>query len=171
MSTIPANKQELTAAIRDNFDKLMKELHSIRDKEAGIRTMEGHAKNTLISVRDLLSYLIGWGELVLKWNRKRDDGERVDFPETGFKWNALGQLAQKFYSDYENEGYEALTNKLDDTVQSILTLVESKTDEELYGLPWYEKYTLGRMIQLNTSSPYKNALGRLKKWKKYSSRK
>jgi hypothetical protein len=24
----------------------------------------------------------------------------VDFPETGYRWNALGELAQKFYADH-----------------------------------------------------------------------
>lgn len=31
---------------------------------------------------------------------------------------------------------------------------------------WYQKWTMGRMIQLNTSSPYDNARKRLRKWKR-----
>ncbi|WP_341476959.1 ClbS/DfsB family four-helix bundle protein [Sphingomonas oleivorans] len=31
---------------------------------------------------------------------------------------------------------------------------------------WYGKWTMERMIQFNTSSPYDNAGGRLRKWKK-----
>ncbi|MFX4153989.1 ClbS/DfsB family four-helix bundle protein [Aliarcobacter butzleri] len=60
--------------------------------------------------------------------------EEVDFPETGYKWNQLGKLAQKFYEDYK--------------------------------ISWHEKWTLGRMIQFNTSSPYANAKARIRKWKK-----
>ncbi|MFD0387572.1 ClbS/DfsB family four-helix bundle protein [Tistrella bauzanensis] len=30
--------------------------------------------------------------------------------------------------------------------------------------PWYKTRTLGRMIQLNTASPYRNARGRLRRW-------
>lgn len=47
-----------------------------------------------------------------------------------------------------------------------MALVEGETYATLYGAPWYEKYTLGRMIQFNTSSPYANARARLRKWKK-----
>ncbi|EPE9290931.1 ClbS/DfsB family four-helix bundle protein, partial [Escherichia coli] len=36
----------------------------------------------------------------------------------------------------------------------------------LYGRPWYTKWTMGRMISFNTSSPYANANGRLRKWAK-----
>ena len=43
-----------------------------------------------------------------------------------------------------------------------------ETDASLYGEAWYGKYPLGRMIQLNTSSPYANARARLRKWKKAS---
>ena len=49
-----------------------------------------------MSVSDLVAYLIGWGELVLKWNEKKEKREKVDFPETGYKWNELGKLAKKF---------------------------------------------------------------------------
>ena len=48
----------------------------------------------------------------------------------------------------------------------ILQLIESKSNQELYEVSWYEKWTLGRMIQFNTSSPYTNARGRIRKWKK-----
>ncbi|WP_207909110.1 ClbS/DfsB family four-helix bundle protein [Pedobacter sp. ok626] len=45
-----------------------------------------------MSINNLLAYLIGWGELVLKWNRKKDNNEPVDFPDTGYQWNELGKL-------------------------------------------------------------------------------
>ncbi|WP_331709366.1 ClbS/DfsB family four-helix bundle protein [Microbacterium sp. TNHR37B] len=41
---------------------------------------------------------------------------------------------------------------------------ESRSDEELYGAPWYRTWTMGRMISFNTSSPYANARGRLRAW-------
>ena len=92
--------------------------------------------------------------------------EVVDFPETGYKWNELGKLAQKFYEDYKDEDFNSLTEKLNKTIQQILQLIESKSNQELYEVSWYEKWTLGRMIQFNTSSPYINARGRIRKWKK-----
>ena len=50
----------------------------------------------MMSIHNLVSYLLGWSSLVLKWNRKSEDKEPIDFPETGYKWNELGRLAQKF---------------------------------------------------------------------------
>lgn len=163
---IPKDKDELLKAIIDDYSKLAIELSSIPADLTDKKGLEGHSKNTLMSIKDLVAYLVGWGQLVLKWNDKKSKGLEVDFPETGFKWNELGQLAQKFYKDYENDDFKTLNDKLDETTKEILKLVESKTNKELYETAWYDKWTLGRMIQFNTSSPFKNAKGRIRKWKK-----
>ncbi|WP_210150608.1 ClbS/DfsB family four-helix bundle protein [Chryseobacterium scophthalmum] len=163
---IPSNKEELIIAIESNYKKLKAEIDSIPEDLSDVKTLESHSKGTEMSVKNLLSYLIGWGELVLKWNSKKELNEIVDFPETGYKWNELGKLAQKFYQDYENEDFCELKLKLDSTVEKILVLINSKSNDQLYGISWYKKYTLGKMIQLNTSSPYANARLRLRKWKK-----
>lgn len=163
---IPTTKKELKEAITMNYQKLRNDLAEIPEHLASEKELEGHAKNTSMSVCNLVSYLVGWGELVLKWNRKKDKGETVDFPETGYKWNELGKLAQKFYQDYEKESYPKLLAKLDKTVAEIAALVDKKTNEQLYKTDWYDGWTPGRLIQLNTSSPYLNARTRLRKWKK-----
>src|SRR4051812_385660 len=100
---IPTNKKELKDAITTSYQKLREDLADIPAELTKSKELEGHAKNTSMSVCNLVSYLIGWGHLVLKWNKKRDRNEHVDFPETGYKWNELGKLAQKFYADYETE--------------------------------------------------------------------
>ncbi|RBZ93742.1 ClbS/DfsB family four-helix bundle protein [Klebsiella pneumoniae] len=52
------------------------------------------------------------------------------------------------------------------SVQQLVALIERFSNDELYGKPWYNKWTRGRMIQFNTASPYKNASGRLNKLQK-----
>lgn len=163
---IPKNKEELLHSILGNYEKLKTELAGIPSELAGIRALEGHSKNTVMSVNNLLAYLVGWGQLLLKWSDRKDKGLEVDFPETGFKWNELGRLAQKFYQDYEKDDFQTLISKLDNTTYEVLKLVESKTNNELYELAWYDKWPLGKMIQLNTTSPFKNAKDRIRKWKK-----
>ncbi|EFN7147835.1 colibactin self-protection protein ClbS, partial [Escherichia coli] len=112
-------------------------------------------------------YLIGWGELVLHWHDQEAKGKTIIFPEEGFKWNELGRLAQKFYRDYEDiTEYEVLLARLKENKQQLVALIERFSNDELYGKPWYNKWTRGRMIQFNTASPYKNASGRLNKLQK-----
>lgn len=163
---VPQNKQELLDAIRTTYQKLAVDLASVSPERAREATLEGHAQGTQMSVSDLVAYLIGWNLLVLKWCDGKAKGVPVDFPETGYKWNELGHLAQKFYADRAGVAYADLLLQFADLYARIVALVEQETDASLYGAPWYEKHTQGRMIQFNTSSPYANAWGRLRKWKK-----
>ncbi|ODT13035.1 MAG: hypothetical protein ABS35_38770 [Kaistia sp. SCN 65-12] len=163
---VPASKDALLEAIASNFDKLMEDLATVPADRAGEKTLAGHAKGSVMSVHDLVAYLTGWSELVLKWHARRAAGQAVDFPETGYKWNELGALAQKFYADYADLSFEQMMQRFAAAKDGIVALVERQDDAALYGAPWYEKYTMGRMIQFNTSSPFANARGRLREWKK-----
>ena len=163
---IPINKEELLKAIDGNFAKLMTDLVSVPEERAKAIEMEGHAKGSLMSVADLVAYLIGWGELVLKWQANKEKGEAVSFPEEGYKWNELGRLAQKFYRDHAHLDYAARLARLGAVKSDIVAMIECCDTQKLYGEPWYESYTLGRMIQLNTASPYANARNRVRRWKR-----
>lgn len=164
--SIPQNKYELLQSITDNYQKLNKEIAGIPPGLTKKKELEGHAKGSLMSVHDLVAYLVGWGQLVLKWYDRKSRGLEVDFPETGFKWNELGLLAQKFYRDYANRDFKTLVAELDQTTGDIITLIESTTNEALYETDWYREWTLGRLIQLNTAAPFRNATARIRKWKK-----
>jgi hypothetical protein len=163
---VPQSKAELLDAVRSSYQRLLADLVSVPPGRAHEATLEGHAQGTQMSVSDLVAYLIGWNLLVLKWCDARAKGQPADFPETGFKWNELGRLAQKFYADHADQDYPALLLQFAQVHARIVALVEASDDAALYGVPWYGKYTQGRMIQFNTSSPYTNARGRLRKWKK-----
>jgi len=163
---IPANKDELIFAIQHDYKKLDAELKSIPIELCHLIELEAHTKNQFMSVHDLIAYLLGWGQLLIKWNKRKSANLPVDFPETGYKWNQLGQLAQKFYDDYKRLDFVSFQSQLNSTVKQILDIVKNKSNHELYEVPWYETYTLGRMIQVNTTSPYKNAHARIRKWKK-----
>lgn len=162
--SVPQTKVELLLAIDKNFNKLISYLDAIPIETTSERSMDGHAKGTKMSVRDLVSYLLGWNSLVVKWITSDAKGLPIDFPDTGYKWNQLGLLAQKFYSDYSELNYDSLIAELQAVKNEIVALIDERTDDVLYGKPWYTKWTMGRMISFNTSSPYANANGRLKKW-------
>lgn len=161
---VPTSKADLLAAIDTNFDKLIADLARVPHERSRERTLEGHAKGTVMSPADLVSYLIGWNELVLKWLERDDAGAAVDFPEAGYKWNELGSLAQKFYRDHESLDFPQLLKRLKRAKRRLVDTITERSDGELYGAPWYDKWTKGRMIQFNTSSPYANARIRIRKW-------
>ncbi|MGU3576028.1 ClbS/DfsB family four-helix bundle protein [Brucellaceae bacterium C25G] len=167
--SVPTDKAELLKAIDVNFEKLILDLKQVPLNIVDEKTLTGHVKDTTISVANLTAYLVGWNELVLKWLDQDAAGQIIDFPETGFKWNELGRLAQKFYVDYEDTTYPELLKRLECAKSRIVSIIENYSNDVLYGQPWYEKWTMGRMIQFNTSSPYANARIRLRKWLKAQS--
>lgn len=163
---VPRTKTELLDAIETSFAKLIVELETFPPERVLEGSFEGHVAGTAMSLHNLVAYLVGWNELVLKWHRRLAEGLETDFPETGYRWNELGALAQKFYADYADLPYPDLVERLRVAKSNLVALIESRSDAELYGAPWYGKWTMGRMIQFNSSSPYANARGRIRKWKK-----
>lgn len=166
---VPQTKSELLLAIDKNYNKLSGYLELIPPDLASDKSMEGHAKDTVMSVCNLVAYLLGWNKLVIKWISFDEEGQPIDFPETGYKWNQLGLLAQKFYRDYSDLDLLSLRNQLQSAKNEIVESINKRSDDGLYGKAWYGKWTMGRMISFNTSSPYSNACGRLRKWAKENS--
>ncbi len=163
---VPVSRDELLAAISKTFDRLWEDLARVPEDRAMEASMDGHVAGKTMSPADLVAYLIGWNELVLKWLDRHERGERIDFPETGFKWNELGLLAEKFYADYETLGWSQRLERLRSVREQLVSTISARSNDELYGRSSYGKWTMGRMIQFNTSSPYANARGRIRKWLK-----
>jgi hypothetical protein len=166
MSSVPQNKDELISAITFASRKLSEDYSSIPDELSRTMGIDGNVKGTTISVCDTLAYLVGWGKLVLKWHSLKSQGQNVDFPDTGYKWSQLGLLAQSFQKEYQDWDFSRLQREFTTTTQDILLLVDSLNEHALYGVPWYDKWTFGRMIQFNTSSPMKNVRTKVRRFKK-----
>ncbi|SFY15356.1 hypothetical protein SAMN03097694_4829 [Janthinobacterium lividum] len=166
---VPNSKSELIEAISTTYAKLAQELARVPPALSREPVLEGQVAVTRMSVCDLLAYLVGWNELVLHWHAQLRDGKHIEdiaFPAEGFTWNALGKLAQRFYADYAELSMDELLQRLEQAKDQLLALVDAHDDAQLYGRPWYTHYTMGRMIQFNTASPYANARTRLRAWLK-----
>lgn len=165
-SSIPTNKSELEASISIAFNKILADYSTIPNNVTRQLGVVGNVKGTEISVCDTLAYLIGWQKLVLKWVKLSNQSQTVDFPETGYKWNELGKLAQHFQFQYAQWSYKDLLEEFTVVSKEVLKLIASLSDHQLYGEPWYKKYTLGKMIQFNTTSPMVNIRSKVRKFKK-----
>ncbi|SER13779.1 hypothetical protein SAMN04488583_4430 [Mycobacterium sp. 88mf] len=161
---VPASKGELLSAIEKTFTQLSGDLDRVPPEAAREPVLEGHVKNTMMSPADLVAYLIGWNQQVLTWHRCRAAGLPDQLPAPGIKWNELGLLAQRYYAEHQNDSWDSLRTQLVDAKNRIVTLIQSYSNDDLYGEPWYGKWTMGRMISFNTSSPYTNARGRIRAW-------
>lgn len=161
---IPASRSQLLAAIDEAYSRLERDLDGVPADRVREPVLPGHVQGTTMSPADLVAYLIGWNRQVLLWHERRAAGLPDEFPAAGVSWSELGVLARRFYGEHRDDTWTALRACLDDAKHRIVELVQAHSDEELYGSPWYGTYTLGRMISLNTSSPYRNASGRIRRW-------
>jgi hypothetical protein len=89
---VPESKTALLEAMEKSASALRKKLIRIPADIAYQQCLEGHVAGSRMSVANLVSYLIGWGEQVLYWHQQEAAGEEIDFPAKGFKWNELGSL-------------------------------------------------------------------------------
>lgn len=79
-------------------------------------------------------------------------------------------LAESFHKEYHHWKYEDLLHELESTVDEVLALISSLSNHELYEVEWYKQWTLGRMIQFNTSSAMKNMRTKARRFKKYEAK-
>lgn len=163
---IAYDKVQLLSAIDRNYSLLMRELMSIPAEKRFEASLEGRSEGAVMSVADILAYLIGWNALLLTWQEKQSAGLPVDFPETGYRWNELGRLAEKFHADFADLNWEDRLARLDGMKARTVALIKRLDDQALYGDLFYGQYPLGRMIQFNTVAPYENARKRVRAWKK-----
>ncbi|WP_244192550.1 ClbS/DfsB family four-helix bundle protein [Dietzia lutea] len=164
MVAIPRGRDELLGALAESYDRLAADLARVPASRAREASLPGHRAGARMSPADLVAYLVGWSELVLSWHADRRAGIEPDLPAQGYSWNELGELAQKFYADHAEDSWPDLLGGFAAAKDHIVALVDGLDDTELYGAPWYRTYTAGRMIQLNTVSPWRNARGRLRAW-------
>ena len=166
MSSIPTHKEQLQHGIKIAFTKLIDDYRSIPVEYTNIVQVDGHVKGTKITVCDTVAYLIGWGRLVLKWHSLWQRGHHIDFPETGYTWNRLGDLTTTFHKMYNQGEYEYLLHTYEQTIIQILDTIAPLNNDTLYKNTWYKTHTLGRMIQLNTMSPMKNMRTKIRRFKR-----
>lgn len=159
---VPKTKDELLAAIESTFAKLDVDLDRVPEEEARELVLEGHVGGSMMSAADLVAYLIGWNRQVLAWHSRRLAGESDEFPARGIQWNQLGLLAQRYYAEHADDSWSSLRSQLADAKAHVVDLIQGYSAADLYNQPSYGKWTMGRMISLNTSSPYDNARRRMR---------
>ena len=109
---VPTSKDELLAAIEKTFAQLSGDLDRVPPAAVRQPVLDGHVKDTMMSPADLIAYLVGWNQQVLTWHRRRAAGLRDEFPAPGIKWNELGLLAQRYYSEHHDDDWDGLRAQL-----------------------------------------------------------
>jgi hypothetical protein len=126
-----------------------------------------------VSPCDLIAYQIGWGKLLMSWDKLETQGKTAEMPAPGFKWNQLSALANHFYKEQNGQSLEQLLAQFEVLVDEIRLFIESNSEEVLFEIGkrrWAgQKWSIAKWIQVNTVAPYGSARTKLRKWKKSNS--
>ena len=162
------NKLELIETIKNNANLFIKEYSDIEEP-----SMDKIDEEIEYSPFQMLSFCIGWMDLVLVWEDEEQKGIQETSLATEWKWNDLDWLYQSFYDKCNNYSLNELINTFNQKVKSIIDLVNNLSVEELFEEEkrnWAKtngkEFSVCRLIHLNTIANFKNFRGKIRKWKK-----
>jgi hypothetical protein len=162
---LPTTKAELIESLSQAYTKLDSEFDVVNSECEKQNGIEGN-----ISCCDVVSYQIGWANLLMGWEQQESEGKRPEMPAKGFKWNQLGDLAQSFYVKNSKKSLSQLRVEFNESYQELVTWIESLTEEELFERhqrKWTgDKWAIVKWIQVNSIAPYRSARTKVRRWKK-----
>ncbi len=162
---LPETKSELLGNLKAAYEKLDAEFDSIELENERVCGIEGD-----LSCCDILAYQIGWGKLLLGWEREENSGETPEMPAINYKWNQLGELAKSFYVEYSENSLTQLRDEYGCLYLELCAFINSTSEKDLFQplqRQWTgKKWAMVKWIQINTIAPYKSARTKVRRWKR-----
>ena len=162
------NKLELIEAIKNNASLFIGEYSNINEE-----SMKVIDEEIEYSPFQMLAFCNGWMDLVLSWENEEKTGKHETTLATEWKWNDLDWLYQSFYNKYNSYSFNELVNIFNQKVVNIIELVNNLSDEDLFEdgkKNWAKtngkKFSVCRLVHLNTIANFKNFRSKIRKWKK-----
>jgi hypothetical protein len=162
---IPTKKAELLESLRQAYTKLDSEFDAVNPEYEKQKGIEGN-----ISCCDVVSYQIGWTNLLMDWEQQELESKVPEMPAKGFKWNQLGELAQSFYEKNSKKSLKELRVEFNEIYKELVTWIESLTEQEIFEphqRGWTgDKWAIAKWVQVNSIAPYRSARTKIRRWKK-----
>ena len=96
----------------NKLDSAFDVVNSAHERKDGI---EGN-----LSCCDIVSYQIGWANLLMSWEQQELAGKTPAMPNKGFKWNQLSDLAQSFYDESNEISLSQLSGKFSEKYEELV---------------------------------------------------
>ncbi|QFT33509.1 DinB superfamily protein [Labrenzia sp. THAF82] len=148
------SKQQLLDLTAKEWQKLLK----ILDELPAILRLQKDEDET--SPKDIIGHRAHWIELYLGWFRDGRAGKEVYFPAKGYKWNETKRYNADLRQQQAGLTWDAARSILESSNAELLALIESLSEEELYGGPMKganNNWTTGRWAEAAGPSHYRSA--------------
>lgn len=157
----PTSKTQLLDQSRKNYDLLQAEIAKITPENRVISGIVGEW-----SVKDVLSHLYEWQQMVIRWYCAGKHGETPKTPHANYNWGEIPALNQYIYEMYRDIPLDEIQQKLNNSHEETMQLIEGMTDEELFTpkvYAWTKTTTLGSYWTSATCSHYDWAYKEIKR--------
>jgi hypothetical protein len=119
------------------------------------------------SAKDVIAHLVEWKKMFLGWYEEGLQGGNPRTPAEDLKWTQTPALNERIYRKWKEETFEVILAEFESTYARMLELTRSISQEKLFhkGLyPWLRVWPLSRWIAAQTSSHYRWARTRIRRW-------
>jgi hypothetical protein len=158
----PADRDGLLRASQDAFDRLFQLVQTVPESE---RTSPG--VNGDWSVKDTLTHLHAWHNLMETWYREGMAGHKPAMPALGYTWRTTPDLNERIFREHRHEPMDLVVNNLRTSHSRMHTLIENHSDEELFTkkrYSWTGSTSMGSCFVSATSSHYSWAIALIRRW-------
>lgn len=144
------SEEQQCAAFSEEMALTGKEAHWTRDK----------------NLRDVLTHLYEWHQLLLAWVRANDSGERRPFLPEPYNWRTYPAMNIEFWRKHQDTSLEDAKAMLRESHSEVIAVIEHYSNEELFSkgiLAWTGASTLGAYCVSATASHYDWAAKKIKR--------
>jgi hypothetical protein len=119
------------------------------------------------SAKDVIAHLVEWKKMFLGWYEEGLRGGNPRTPAEDLKWNQTPVLNERIYQKWKHERLEVVLAEFEATYVKMLEVAQAIPQEKLFrkGLySWLRVWPLSRWIAASTSSHYRWARTRIRRW-------
>jgi hypothetical protein len=118
------------------------------------------------AIKDVLSHLIEWEQMVMNWYQTGLKGKVPAVPSEEYNWGQLPQLNHAIYLKHRDRSLMDVQKDFKSSYKKIMKLIESLTEKELFTrgqYTWTRNNLLSAYFVSATSSHYRWARAEIRK--------
>jgi len=149
----PVSKEQLLTIMQKEHGKLVDQLATLSPKI----TNQTSDSIENWAIKDVLSHVTAWEQMVLSWYQAGLRGELPQLPAPGFNWRQIPALNQQIYEQHQMESYDEVRKNFDASYAEMRATVEGIDNDDLFTperYAWTNKNTMGTYFVSATSSHY-----------------
>ena len=168
-----ASKTELITAANDQWNKMWKLIDTMPNEAryadfdfgSDPKLKEAHWQRDK-NLRDVLTHLYEWHQLLLKWTDANLWGEAKPFLPAPYNWKTYGDMNMELWKKHQSTTYEDTVAMLNESHSKVITLIKGFSDIQLFEknyFSWTGASTLGSYCVSVTASHYDWAIKKIKR--------